>query len=159
MKITTEYPYDEYDGYTVVNKENRKHICLVHKESKRRTTVSYARYLMAVHLKRLLESNEQVDHIDEDKTNDVIGNLQILSASDNIKKNIKSNNRTIKMVEAVCPNCNETFNRQLNKTHLQKGGKFSACSIKCVHSFLTRGLSPSELINIGNTQILRHYRK
>ena len=90
MKIDLEKPYSEKWrlGYIVVNSENRKNVILFN-NSKDRSTVSYARYLMAVHLGRFLDANEQVDHIDEDKTNDSIENLQILSCAENLRKNAK----------------------------------------------------------------------
>ena len=37
-----------------------------------------------------LNENETVDHIDENKTNDSIENLQILSRKDNVKKHVES---------------------------------------------------------------------
>lgn len=45
-----------------------------------------AKAVLEISLGRRLLSNETVDHIDGDKTNDTIGNLQILSLSDNTKK-------------------------------------------------------------------------
>jgi hypothetical protein len=41
---------------------------------------------MSVHLKRYLSVHETVDHINEDKTDDRLENLQILSTRDNIQK-------------------------------------------------------------------------
>jgi hypothetical protein len=41
---------------------------------------------MSISLKRYLSDDETVDHINEDKTDDRIENLQILSSIDNIKK-------------------------------------------------------------------------
>ena len=46
-----------------------------------------ARHLMELKEERILDRDEQVDHVDEDKTNDHIDNLQILPVSENIKKN------------------------------------------------------------------------
>lgn len=71
-------------AYLIKNRENRKMICLCNGD--KRTTIAYARYLMAVKLGRMLTADEQVDHIDNDKTNDAIENLQILAPAANRKK-------------------------------------------------------------------------
>lgn len=87
MKITLESPYKEHwkKAYLVVNKENRKHVILFN-NNKDRTTTSYARYLMSCKLQRFLQKTEEVDHIDNDKTNDDIENLQLLSKAANNQK-------------------------------------------------------------------------
>lgn len=91
MKIELQYPYNERWrlGYIVVNSENRKNVVLYNSHSDR-STVSYARYLMSVKLGRFLLRSEEVDHIDEDKTNDSLSNLQILSTAENLRKNARS---------------------------------------------------------------------
>lgn len=87
MKIQLELPYkDDWKfGYLVTNPEKRKTIILFN-NNKQRSSVSYARYLMACKLKRYLSPEEQVDHIDNDKTNDTLSNLQILTGTENIRK-------------------------------------------------------------------------
>ena len=89
MKIDLEYPYNEIykAGYLRVNRENRNTLYLVkHEGIHTSSSTSYSRYLMAVHLKRFLTEDEQVDHIDNDKSNDIIENLQILSMKENLSK-------------------------------------------------------------------------
>lgn len=159
MKLILEYPYQDFDGYLVTNPEGRKNICLVHKDSKKRTTVSFARYLMSIHEQRILLKNEQVDHIDGNKKNDVIENLQIISSSENILKSAKERNRTRKMVKLQCPNCNKVFEKPLNNTHLQKKGHYTSCSRKCSSLILSKGLSINELKLLGINQIIEHFRK
>ena len=87
MKIPVEPPFTGLwkHAYVVKNKENRNMVCLVN-DAKDRTTMALARYRMSVKLGRMLRDDEQVDHIDNDKTNDSIDNLQILSKRDNIAK-------------------------------------------------------------------------
>lgn len=63
----------------------RKYVQIIHDDGHRETTL-YSRHLMEQHLGRELESWEHVDHIDEDKTNDDISNLQILTNSANARK-------------------------------------------------------------------------
>jgi hypothetical protein len=87
MKIELEYPYnqDYKTGYIIDGSENRKTVILIANDNSYHST-SYARYLMSTYLKRYLLDTETVDHINEDKTDDRIENLQILSSTDNIKK-------------------------------------------------------------------------
>lgn len=54
------------------------------------TSISYARWLMQEHLGRELTSDEHVDHINEDPTDDRIENLQILTCKENNQKHLKS---------------------------------------------------------------------
>ena len=81
-----EFPYSEYWIYKVWHeKEGRWQANLIYKEdTTKRTTISYARYVLSVHLGRLLDSKtEHVDHIDNNCANDELENLQILSPEDN----------------------------------------------------------------------------
>lgn len=159
MKIETEHPFEDYCGYIVINPDGRRSICLKHKQNKSRTTTSYARYLMSVKEGRKLSSAEHVDHIDGDKTHDSIDNLQILSPKENNIKKFVETDSTRKMVEMRCHSCSKTFSRPLNNTFLQKKGSYSACSRQCSYNILKKGLSVEELKELGNSQIIRHYRK
>ena len=91
MKITLQTPYKEdwKFGYLVINPENRRTVILFN-DNNNRSSVSYARYQLAVKLQRYLTNNEFADHIDNDKTNDDINNLQILTRKEN---NLKSNKK------------------------------------------------------------------
>ena len=139
MKIKLEYPYDTYKhGYIVVNSENRKNVILYNSKDDR-TTVSYARYLMSVKLKRRLTDNEEVDHINNDKTDDSIENLQILSREENLKKeNLRRNIKT--KIEVNCTFCKNSFIMEARnyryKIKINKTNFF--CSKTCVHNFLRK---------------------
>ena len=87
MKIPVEPPFDKRwkHAYVVTNKENRNMVCLVN-DRVDRTTIALARYKMSVKLGRMLRDDEQVDHIDNDKTNDSIDNLQLLTPEENRAK-------------------------------------------------------------------------
>ena len=82
-----DYPYSTMykKAYITTNDEGRKLVIFI-QNGKAVHGTPYARYLMAVKLKRFLNKNEQVDHIDNDKTNDTIENLQILTQKENINK-------------------------------------------------------------------------
>lgn len=64
-----------------VNSDNRRTVTLFN-SSKDRSSVQYARYLLAVQLGRFLTEDEEADHIDDDKTNDSIENLRVLSCKE-----------------------------------------------------------------------------
>jgi len=80
MKIELEEPFNSMwsYGYLVTNPKNRKNICLVNNRlDDTRTTISYARYLISVKLGMFISKDYEVDHIDDDKTNDNIDNLKL----------------------------------------------------------------------------------
>ena len=85
IKIDLKYPYNtvwKY-GYVTINRDNRRTLLLV--GDTKRSSTQYARYLLSVKLGRFLTKDETVDHIDGDKTNDNLDNLQILSSSENTR--------------------------------------------------------------------------
>ncbi len=125
--MKAEKPFEGYTLYKVFhNKEGRWYAQLV--SSTHRTTVSYARYLMSVKLGRLLDPNtETVDHINENKTDDRIENLQLLPRLENTRRSAKG--RT--MTTLICPVCEKEFIREIRQTHFCKGGRQTTCSRKC----------------------------
>lgn len=133
-KIILDYPFcqDYKSGYLNINKEPRRIISLVNKNGTR-TSISYARYLMSCFLKKYLNKDEHVDHKDDEKMNDVISNLQILSPKqNNIKKNIRNDIKLAEDVLLVCPICSIKFSRpSRNIKHKLINGKNPCCSRKC----------------------------
>ncbi|WP_296683577.1 HNH endonuclease [Flavobacterium sp.] len=132
MKIDLEFPFLDFKaGYLNINKEPRRLVLLVRKDNTK-TTVSYARYLMSVKLKRLLNKEEQVDHIDNNKLNDSIENLQILSGLENTRKYVVSSGKKTKDIEMECPVCNAKFSKK-RKNVISKitSGKTPTCSRRC----------------------------
>ena len=87
MVIQLERPFSDKwkTGYLYIAKNGRRTIHLHNTQTDNRT-MSYARYLMSVKLGRFLKPDEHVDHIDNDKTNDSIENLQLLSRKENTNK-------------------------------------------------------------------------
>lgn len=124
--IQLEYPYTElWDrAYLVVNPEQRKTVIFV-KDNKVASSTSYARYMMSVKLKRLLLQSEHVDHIDNNRTNDVIENLQILSPLENVRKSAKGRS----LVDLICDNCSKPFTREKRLLHTPR--KYTCCSVAC----------------------------
>lgn len=127
------YPYNDYNIYIVYHKkEGRKYAVLVPVDKNsglKRTTLSCARYLMSCKEKRFLTKAEEVDHIDNDKTNDSLDNLQLLSGYDNKIKYKRYQGRKYVLLE--CPICKVHFEIPKNKSYLQKGALYSCCSVKC----------------------------
>lgn len=112
MILVLQSPFKEIwlKGYLRASKDGRKRVDLVGKEG--RTTVSYARYLLSVKLGRLLTENEEADHIDQDKTNDNIENLQVLTVEEH-KIKTKQELSGLTMISCVCPHCDLVFERRL----------------------------------------------
>ncbi|MGH8908858.1 MAG: HNH endonuclease [Egibacteraceae bacterium] len=85
------------------------------------------------HVGRLLGPDEEVDHIDENKANDGIGNLQPLSKSENSRKARFSKTRAIHYVQCRCPSCGRQFHltrsRMASGSHLPPDRR--ACSKSC----------------------------
>lgn len=79
-----DYPYSEdyKAGYIIHGSENRQMLVLIGNDGKHHCT-AYARYLLATHLGRYLTEEETVDHINNDKTDDRLENLQILTREAN----------------------------------------------------------------------------
>ena len=90
--------------YVNVNKEPRR-VATLRKSDGKMTSMAYAKYLYTSHYKCDVADGDQVDHIDGNKMNDVIENLQVISGKLN---NVK--NRTRKeLVLLVCPICGKEF--------------------------------------------------
>jgi transposase-like protein len=83
---------------------------------------------MSTKLGRLLDKNfETVNHIDNNKINDNINNLQILTNSDNIKKSSKGRN----IKEYTCPVCKSSFKREVRQVIYKKSKYPPTCSRSC----------------------------
>lgn len=96
-----------YPGYHTVygpylRKDGRKIIVLY--DGEKRTAKQYARIKIEVYLERRLTKKEEVDHKDNDYTNDHLKNLQVLSKSDNIRKS-----RTLNKLKVKCVWCGGSF--------------------------------------------------
>lgn len=123
---------------TVTARDNRARVSIKYSSNVSRT-MQYARYLLCVKSGRELSKYETADHIDEDKLNDNISNLQILSGDENTKKYKKYYNEKIAIYhKLVCPECNLKFKltdrifKSRKKTSKESGhpGR-NFCSIKC----------------------------
>lgn len=119
-------------GYLVVNPQNRRNVLLFNSNFDR-TTISYARYLMGVKLGYEVPSEYEVDHIDDDKTNDDINNLQLLTKEQNRLK--QEYHFTMNQVNLGfhCAYCDTPFilTQREVKMKIKAGGELAFCSREC----------------------------
>lgn len=125
--------------HTTGKLKGRRYVNLIHDDGKR-TTMLYSRYLMQEHLGRELGPDEHVDHRDEDKTNDDLGNLQLLTRSENAKKSARLR-KSVEMWDFDCPQCGGSFQREAsfvrnNQGNQSKSGPFCgrSCAGKASHA-------------------------
>lgn len=111
-------------------KSDGRYIGIVTRKDGTRTTVSYPRILMERHLGRQLLPEETVDHINEDPSDNRIGNLRLLSRSDNVKRS------TYRVLDSrsVCAWCGVPLTG-LSKAQVRskKAGPF--CSRQCTGKY------------------------
>jgi hypothetical protein len=125
-----------YDGYRIYGPYGKRRKIIVLVSPGHRTTMSYARYLMSLNLGRELTPEEEVDHIDNDCTNDAIENLQILTPKQNSDK--ENATRTRDLVTLTCPECDVEFTRDRRNTNLRSKPRStspSCCSRSCASSY------------------------
>lgn len=135
MKIELEKPFSEKwrKGYIVKNPENRQNVILYNSDQDRKT-ISLARYNMGVKLGHEVPANVQVDHIDNDKTNDSIENLQLLSPGDNrAKEEQRYRDEDQCLYGYECNYCGARFLLTASKrsTRIFSGSVLAFCSNKC----------------------------
>ena len=79
---------------------------------------------MASKLERFLSVTEHVDHIDNDKTNDDLSNLQILTPLENHHKEHLGKKV---FIDFICPVCNKEFNLEKRQSHRNNPTCCRAC--------------------------------
>ena len=86
QELSEYYKKKGYDKlYVAVNKEPRR-VATLRKPNKEMTSMSYAKYLYTSHYECDVPDGDQVDHINGDKMDDRIENLQVISRHYNIVK-------------------------------------------------------------------------
>lgn len=114
-------PYSRKDG--------RQHVVLY--GDGMRKTVSYPKFLLEQKLGRSLGINETCDHIDNDHTNNTLCNLQVLTRSDNSRKQMAF--KSAELGAFTCPVCNCSFTKRMNqvRANRKKGKSGPYCSRSC----------------------------
>lgn len=121
-------PFSDYKVYGPIlhKKQNRRMICLVSLDKSHRTTLAYAKFLYSIHLGRILTKDEEVDHKNNNKLDDVLDNLQILTRPANVKKSAKPKT----LIPCICTLCGKSFTRRKG-TEPGPFGRKSFCSRSC----------------------------
>lgn len=156
-------PFSNYksSGPLWHKKEGRMSINLLSFSEEPKTKVctksmTYARYLYCVSIGTEPHKGYEVDHIDGDRTNDVLTNLQLLVQKDNLTKQRKDPlfNSAI-MFNMQCPSCKTWFLRRYPKTHMYLGHKASYCSKPCADEFSHKELAhPQEYYEVPKEKFI-----
>lgn len=89
-------------------------VCPDHPNRTSNNYVLLHRVLMENHLGRLLSRGEVVHHLNHDKKDNRIENLEVMTAAEHSREHAKDRPR--KYVELVCPYCSSEFVRPANQT-------------------------------------------
>lgn len=100
--------------------------------------ISYSKYLWEIQHKRKVKKGYEVDHIDNDCTNDIFRNLQEITSKENRAKGThllnRINNTRKKSLFLWCPICNEKFliyKSRVNIHRMKSGKEFHFCCRSC----------------------------
>ncbi len=106
------HPYGGWLGYKQKHADGRRRMFMYNPLSGKRRSITLARYRMSVMLGRKLRKDEEVDHKDDDFTNDRRSNLQILTPAQNRRKE-HLRRRGFLWIETpqYCVICNDKFFR------------------------------------------------
>ena len=91
-------------AYLATNKEPRR-VCMLKKTDGTTKSMSYAKYLYTSYYNCDVAEGDHIDHINGDKMDDRIENLQVISGTYNRQKDHKHK----EMVIRVCPVCGTEF--------------------------------------------------
>ena len=158
QKLLELYPmYTQvYGPYT--RKDGRKHLILYEPNSKARKTISFPKAIMEVNLGHKLAKDDTVDHIDRDKTNDIISNLQVIDRKSHVSLDAIRRHSLF----STCPICKVEF--ELTRDQLTKRSNILAgpfCSRTCAgkygKSIQLNKIEP--LPRITNTSDITYYRQ
>ena len=90
--------------YIAINKEPRR-VATLRKNDRTMTSMSYAKYLYTSYYKCDIAKGDEVDHINCNKMDDRIENLQVISS----KYNRQKDHSCKEMLELECPVCHTKF--------------------------------------------------
>ena len=133
MLIKGKGPYTGCDVYVIINYDQgyRKSAC-IYKDSKFLKCIGFAKYLIEAETNLIIPEGYEVDHIDGDRTNDSLSNLQIISKEMNILKQRYETGNFKKYVRLLCPYCNKPFDIESRNFRVKlRFNKYMACSRSC----------------------------
>ena len=100
-----------------------------HPKASKQGYVLEHRIVVENHLGRLLNPTEVVHHVNHDKKDNRIENLEVLNTIEHLKLHGLKQGR--KWCHLRCPNCGIEFCKELRNTHVVKKGSFTTCSPSC----------------------------
>lgn len=167
LEIELEEPFKSkwQKAYLFVSTENRKTV-IFSSDNRDNSITTYARYLYGVYLGYEVPSHLQVDHINNDKTDDRLENLQLLTLQENRLKEYYNYIMNKQIVYGVyCSCCGSPFlitQRQLNMK-LAQNVHNAYCSRECayVHNLLNSNSAISKISqeSIATIKRLRYENK
>lgn len=104
-------------------------IVLEHPKATKHGYVLHHRIIMENYLGRLLSSEEVVHHINGDKLDNRIENLELLSVSKHVS--LHGRLRGKKYADLQCPWCCKVFSREYRQCFKTKGSLYTTCSKRC----------------------------
>lgn len=122
--------------------------------------VLHHRVVIENYLGRLLNSSEVVHHINGNKKDNRIENLEVHDSREHTRSHSILQGR--KMVVLKCPQCDIEFEREPRQTHLTKHSNWTTCSKKCRGKFSRRiqlhGIT-KEVEDAISVNVLSEYRR
>ena len=142
MKIDSTFPFENFNCYKVFHKGmGRWQVCLHDPKSGKRRTILLSKFVLSCSLGRILGPDEQVDHKDQDKTNDVLSNLEIVTSRENNRRYRAANPKV--MFSHICPMCGAAFQREKQRSYsFMLTGKTPNCSKRCGYKALRKDRNP-----------------
>ena len=133
-----------------------------HPKRTKRGYVLLHRIIMEIYLGRLLENDEIVHHVDYNKVNNKLSNLELMLYTEHIKLHMKD--KTRKYVILKCPWCNNEFELSHNNSYLSKKSKYSCncCSNSCrgkLYSFIQNNGLTQKIQKQINECLIQEFRK
>lgn len=125
--LLTNGIYEGWTYYEYTRSVDQRRAVVLTKAGHPNKCLLLSRYLMENHIGRHLLTGEHVDHINNDRTDDSLGNLQVLSVADNISKSRKLR----KWVKLRCPVCDSAFDRVYNSVQCKLPKYAVCCSRDC----------------------------
>src|ERR1700686_4619780 len=88
MRLPDTDVFKNYTCYKSFHKGMQRWQVMLAGKVSRRTerTILYSKYLMSIKVGRILSEEEQVDHVDGNKVNDEILNLEIVTGEENLRR-------------------------------------------------------------------------
>lgn len=156
---STGYPYSTefesgYVRFSVDGLDNTTVMLKKYNSTCHYAITTYPRYLMEVHLGRFLEKQEKVYHIDKNRFNFNIDNLEVrkIGAAQTTKKTGKqpSTKSEPVMVELICSYCKQPFNKDSRFLSANATNRF--CCKGCQHAFVSKfGKACSNVFRSSNS--------